>query len=103
MNIKSLTMGALIGVSMLFGSVSASAAPVDTNSVSPYASENLVLRVGENHTFSGTISMVDNIQNVIAVTYPSTIRGIKPGSAKLRVYSNGVYTYYDIFVKSGIW
>ncbi|MBT2759923.1 hypothetical protein [Paenibacillus sp. ISL-20] len=101
MKIKSLTIGALLGVSIVLGSVSASAAPVDTNSVSPFADQNLVLRVGEIHNFSGTISMVDNIQNVIAVTYPSTIRGIKPGQAKLRVYSNGVYTYYDIFVKSG--
>lgn len=102
MKFKSLTICAMLGVSMLLGSVSASAAPVDTNSVSPFANQSLVLRVGEIHNFNGTISMVDNIQNVIAVTYPTTIRGIKPGQAKLRVYSNGVYTYYDILVKSSI-
>jgi len=101
MNIKSLTLGTLVGVSMIFGSLSASAASINTSSVSPYADQNLVLRIDEIHNFSGTMSLVDNTQGVIAITYPSTIRGIKPGQAKLRVYSNGAYTYYTIFVKSG--
>ncbi|GGH41002.1 hypothetical protein GCM10008014_00270 [Paenibacillus silvae] len=99
MKIKSLIAAALLGSSMVFGSASANAAPVDTNLVSPFAAQKLVLQVGDVHYFYGAISDVDNLQNVIKVSYTSgLIEAIKPGEANLRVFRNGVYTVYNIVV-----
>lgn len=100
MNIKSLTIGALVGVSMLFGSVNLSASPVNTDSVSPYANPNVILRLGEVYNFHGTVSILYNPQHAIVVELGQYVKGIYPGQATVRVYSNGKYTDYDVFVKA---
>ncbi|EPD81341.1 MULTISPECIES: hypothetical protein [unclassified Paenibacillus] len=100
MKLKSLTIGSLVGVSLLFGAVSASAAPVSSAaSVAPYANQNLVINVGQYHQFNGTVFVVEN-PFVIGVTLPSLIQGLQPGHAVIDVYSNGQYTRYDVFVKT---
>ncbi|UNK16160.1 hypothetical protein MNQ98_16645 [Paenibacillus sp. N3/727] len=100
MNIKSVAISALVGVSMLFGSVGVSASPANTDSVSPYANLSLILRPGESHHFQGTVFVVNNAMGAITVQLPSSVKGLKPGQAVIDVYANGQYTRYDVFVKA---
>lgn len=103
MKLKSLTIGSLLGLSMIFGSFSASASPVQTNStdsISPFANQNLVIRVGEVYNLNGPVTMLNNAQNAIVIQFTSYIKGMKPGQATVRVYANGQYTDYDVFVKA---
>ncbi|MNI40310.1 hypothetical protein D3C73_945280 [compost metagenome] len=85
---------------MLFGIASASASPITTDSISPYANLNLVLRVGEVYNFNGAVFMLNNPQNAIVIQFGTYVKGLQPGQATVSVYSNGQYTNYDIFVKA---
>ena len=100
MNIKTVAISALVGVSMVFGGVSASASPATADSVSPYANQSLILRVGESHHFTGTVTVINNAQGAIHVTLPGSVKGLKPGQAVINVYYNGQNTRYDVFVKA---
>lgn len=96
MNIKSLAIGALVGVSTVFGSVNVSASPVNSDSVSPYANQNqkLYLRVGEVYDFHATVNVLYNPQKAILIEQGRKVRGLQPGKATVSVNS----IYYDIFV-----
>ncbi|MBE9917443.1 hypothetical protein G8C92_25855 [Paenibacillus donghaensis] len=100
MNIKSLAVGALVGVSMIFGSVNVSASPVNTDSVSPLANTNqkLNLRIGDRYDFHGTVTIISNPQRAILIEQGRIVKGIQPGKATVSVNSNGTYIYYDIWV-----
>ncbi|MFF2154458.1 hypothetical protein ACFVVQ_04015 [Paenibacillus chitinolyticus] len=102
MNFKALTIGALVGVSLVFGSVGAFASPVnaDASIVSPHADQNLILRVGEVYNTNGLVTILSNPQNAVVVEYQSYIKGLQPGQALIGVYRNGQTTTYDVFVKA---
>ncbi|MDR0267229.1 hypothetical protein [Paenibacillus sp.] len=103
MNFKSLAIGALVGVSMVFGSVNVSASPVNTDSVSTLANTNqtLNLRIGDRHDFHGLVTILYNPQFAILVEGKGqVVKGLQPGKASVQVkYSDGTYSYCNIWVE----
>ncbi|EGL17538.1 MULTISPECIES: hypothetical protein [unclassified Paenibacillus] len=102
MNFKALTIGALVGISLVFGSVGAFASPVNANAstVSPHADQTLILRIGEVYNTNGYVTILNNPQNAVVVEFQSYVKGLQPGQALISVNKNGQITTYDVFVKA---